>query len=446
MSKVLASLPVGEKVGIAFSGGLDTSVAVAWMREKGAVPCTYTADLGQYDETDIDTVPVRAKEYGAEISRLVDCKTSLVEEGLAAIACGAFHIRSGGKQYFNTTPLGRAVTGTLLVRAMLQDKVEIWGDGSTYKGNDIERFYRYGLLANPNLRIYKPWLDADFVRELGGRKEMSEWLVSHKFPYRDSVEKAYSTDANILGATHEAKDLENLNVSIEIVNPIMGVKFWDASVSIPSEDVKIEFVQGRPVAINGKDFSDVVALMQEANTIGGRHGLGMADQIENRIIEAKSRGIYEAPGMALLFIAYERLLSAIHNEDTIANYHAEGRRLGRLLYEGRWLDPQALMLRESLQRWVASAVTGEVTIRLRRGDDFSIINTTGPALSYHPEKLSMERTENAAFGPVDRIGQLTMRNLDIADTRAKLEMYRDQGQLGGGEFKLIREIGEGEKK
>jgi argininosuccinate synthase len=446
MSKVLASLPVGEKVGIAFSGGLDTSVAVAWMREKGAVPCTYTADLGQYDETDIDTVPVRAKEYGAEISRLVDCKTSLVEEGLAAIACGAFHIRSGGKQYFNTTPLGRAVTGTLLVRAMLQDKVEIWGDGSTYKGNDIERFYRYGLLANPNLRIYKPWLDADFVRELGGRKEMSEWLVSHNFPYRDSVEKAYSTDANILGATHEAKDLESLDVSIEIVNPIMGVKFWDASVAISSEDVKIQFVQGRPVAINGKEFSDVVALMQEANTIGGRHGLGMADQIENRIIEAKSRGIYEAPGMALLFIAYERLLSAIHNEDTIANYHAEGRRLGRLLYEGRWLDPQSLMLRESLQRWVASAVTGEVTIRLRRGDDFSIINTTGPALSYHPEKLSMERTENAAFGPVDRIGQLTMRNLDIADTRAKLEMYRDQGQLGGGEFKLIREIGEGEKK
>ena len=446
MSKVLASLPVGEKVGIAFSGGLDTSVAVAWMREKGAIPCTYTADLGQYDETDIDSVPVRAKEYGAEISRLVDCKSSLVEEGLAAIACGAFHIRSGGKQYFNTTPLGRAVTGTLLVRAMLQDKVEIWGDGSTYKGNDIERFYRYGLLANPNLRIYKPWLDADFVRELGGRKEMSEWLVSHKFPYRDSVEKAYSTDANILGATHEAKDLENLDASIEIVNPIMGVKFWDSSVAIASKDVKIQFVQGRPVAINGKDFSDVVALMQAANEIGGRHGLGMADQIENRIIEAKSRGIYEAPGMALLFIAYERLLSAIHNEDTVANYHAEGRRLGRLLYEGRWLDPQALMLRESLQRWVASAVTGEVTIRLRRGDDYSIINTTGPALSYHPEKLSMERTENAAFGPVDRIGQLTMRNLDIADTRAKLEMYRDQGQLGGGEFKLIREIGEGDKK
>ena len=440
MSKVLASLPIGEKVGIAFSGGLDTSVAVAWMRAKGAVPCTYTADLGQYDETDIDSVPIRAKEYGAEISRFVDCKTPLVEEGLAAIACGAFHIRSGGKAYFNTTPLGRAVTGTLLVRAMLHDKVEIWGDGSTYKGNDIERFYRYGLLANPNLRIYKPWLDADFVRELGGRKEMSEWLVANKLPYRDSIEKAYSTDANILGATHEAKDLESLDASIEIVTPIMGVKFWDPSVSIASEDVKIEFVQGRPVAINGQRFSDVVALMNEANKIGGRHGLGMSDQIENRIIEAKSRGIYEAPGMALLFIAYERLISAIHNEDTIANYHAEGRRLGRLLYEGRWLDPQSLMLRESLTRWVASAVTGEVTLRLRRGDDYSIINTTGPALSYHPDKLSMERTEDAAFGPTDRIGQLTMRNLDIADTRAKLEMYRDQGQLGGGDFNLIKEL------
>ena len=440
MSKVLASLPVGERVGIAFSGGLDTSVAVAWMRAKGAIPCTYTADLGQYDEPDIDSVPDRAKEYGAEISRLIDCKTPLVEEGLAAIACGAFHIRSGGKQYFNTTPLGRAVTGTLLVRAMLSDKVEIWGDGSTYKGNDIERFYRYGLLANPNLRIYKPWLDADFVRELGGRKEMSEYLVANKLPYRDSVEKAYSTDANILGATHEAKNLENLEASIEIVNPIMGVKFWDSSIAIASEDVKISFLQGRPVAINGESFSDVVALMDQANKIGCRHGLGMADQIENRIIEAKSRGIYEAPGMALLFIAYERLISAIHNEDTIANYHAEGRRLGRLLYEGRWLDPQSLMLRESLTRWVASAVTGEITLRLRRGDDYSVINTTGPALSYHPDKLSMERTDDAAFGPTDRIGQLTMRNLDIADTRAKLEMYRDQGQLGGGDFNLIKEL------
>jgi len=439
MSKVLASLPVGQRVGIAFSGGLDTSVAVAWMRAKGAVPFTYTADLGQYDEPDIASVPGRAKAYGAEGSRLVDCKEALVEEGFAAIACGAFHIRSGGKQYFNTTPLGRAVTGTMLVRAMLQDDVSIWGDGSTYKGNDIERFYRYGLLANPSLRIYKPWLDADFVNELGGRKEMSEWLVANNLPYRDSTEKAYSTDANILGATHEAKRLEHLDTSVELVEPIMGVRFWDESVRIASEDVKIQFVKGRPVAINGKAL-DAVALMQEANAIGGRHGLGMADQIENRIIEAKSRGIYEAPGMALLFIAYERLVSAIHNEDTIANYHAEGRRLGRLLYEGRWLDPQSLMLRESLMRWVASAITGEVTIRLRRGDDYSILNTTGPALSYSPDKLSMERTEDAAFGPADRIGQLTMRNLDIADTREKLEMYAAQGQLGDGQFRLIKEI------
>ena len=445
MSKVLASLPKGERVGIAFSGGLDTSVAVAWMRANGAIPCAYTADLGQYDEPDIDSVPGRAKEYGAEIARLVDCKSFLVEEGLAAIACGAFHIRSGGKQYFNTTPLGRAVTGTLLVRAMLDDQVSIWGDGSTYKGNDIERFYRYGLLANPQLRVYKPWLDQDFVRELGGRKEMSEWLVAHKLPYRDSSEKAYSTDANILGATHEAKQLEHLDASIEIVQPIMGVKFWDSSVKIDAEDVRIDFYQGRPVAINGKKFDDAVALMREANAVGGRHGIGMSDQIENRIIEAKSRGIYEAPGMALLFIAYERLISAIHNEDTIANYHAEGRRLGRLLYEGRWLDPQALMLRESLQRWVASAVTGSVTLRLRRGDDFSVINTDGPQLSYHPEKLSMERTEGAAFGPTDRIGQLTMRNLDIADTRAKLEIYTKQGQLGSADFRLVAEIESGEK-
>ena len=443
--KVLASLPQGEKVGIAFSGGLDTSVAVAWMKEKGAKPCTYTADLGQYDETDIASIPGRAKQYGAEIARLVDCKSSLVEEGLAAIACGAFHIRTGGRAYFNTTPLGRAVTGTLLVRAMLSDGVTIWGDGSTYKGNDIERFYRYGLLANPQLKIYKPWLDQDFVSELGGRKEMSEWLAARKLPYRDSVEKAYSTDANILGATHEAKQLEDLNSSIEIVDPIMGVKFWDSSISINTEDVTITFKQGRPIAINGKNFSDSVALMKEANAIGGRHGLGMSDQIENRIIEAKSRGIYEAPGMALIFIAYERLLTAIHNEDTIANYHAEGRRLGRLLYEGRWLDPQSLMLRESLTRWVASAVSGEVTLRLRRGDDYSIIDTRGDGFSYHPEKLSMERTESAAFGPTDRIGQLTMRNLDIADTRAKLEMYRAQGQISEGNFDLV-EIEDGTKE
>ncbi len=440
MSKVLTSLPVGERVGIAFSGGLDTSVAVAWMREKGAVPCTYTADIGQYDEPDIESVPGRALQYGAELSRLVDCKASLVEEGLAALACGAFHIRSGGRQYFNTTPLGRAVTGTLLVRAMHDDNVSIWGDGSTFKGNDIERFYRYGLMANPELRIYKPWLDADFVNELGGRKEMSEWLATHDLPYRDSTEKAYSTDANIWGATHEAKTLEHLDTSMEIVEPIMGVRFWDESVAIPAEDVTIRFVQGRPVEINGRAFASAGDLVNEANAIGGRHGLGMADQIENRIIEAKSRGIYEAPGMALLFIAYERLLSAIHNEDTVANYHAEGRRLGRLLYEGRWLDPQSLMLRESLQRWVASAVTGEVTLRLRRGDDYTILDTRGPALSYHPDKLSMERTEDAAFGPLDRIGQLTMRNLDIADSRAKLEVYAQQGQLAGDQAHLIGEL------
>ena len=440
MSKVLTSLPVGERVGIAFSGGLDTSVAVAWMRTKGAIPFTYTADIGQYDEPDIVSVPGRATQYGAELSRLVDCKAALVDEGLAALSCGAFHIRSGGRQYFNTTPLGRAVTGTLLVRAMNDDGVSIWGDGSTFKGNDIERFYRYGLLANPELRIYKPWLDADFVDELGGRKEMSEWLAAHDLPYRDSIEKAYSTDANIWGATHEAKRLEHLDASIELVEPIMGVRFWDPAVGIDTEDVTIGFVQGRPTTINGREFPDAVALVHEANAIGGRHGLGMADQIENRIIEAKSRGIYEAPGMALLFIAYERLLSAIHNEDTIANYHAEGRRLGRLLYEGRWLDPQSLMLRESLQRWVAAAVTGEVVLRLRRGDDYSIIDTRGPALSYHPDRLSMERTEDAAFGPTDRIGQLTMRNLDIADSRAKLELYAAQGQLLSGQAELVGEL------
>ena len=440
MSKVLASLPVGERIGIAFSGGLDTSVAVAWMRAKGAIPYAYTADLGQYDEPDIGSVPSRAELYGAEAARLVDCTNALVEEGLAAIACGAFHIRSGGRQYFNTTPLGRAVTGTLLVRAMLEDGVSIWGDGSTYKGNDIERFYRYGLLANPALRIYKPWLDADFVNELGGRSEMSEWLIANNLPYRDSTEKAYSTDANILGATHEAKKLEHLDASMELVDPIMGVRFWDSSVDIPSEDVTIEFRQGRPVRIGTREFSDPVELIREANAIGGRHGLGMADQIENRIIEAKSRGIYEAPGMALLFIAYERLLSAIHNEDTVASYHAEGRRLGRLLYEGRWLDPQSLMLRESLQRWVASAVSGQVTLRLRRGDDYTILDTRGPALTYHPDRLSMERTEDAAFGPVDRIGQLTMRNLDIADTRAKLELYASQGQLGPGHVNLVGQL------
>ena len=431
-AKVLSSLPIGERVGIAFSGGLDTSAAVAWMREKGALPYAYTANLGQPDDPDLDGVPVRAKEYGAEGAKLVDCRTELVHEGLVALQCGAFHITTAGKTYFNTTPLGRAVTGTMLVRAMKEDGVDIWGDGSTYKGNDIERFYRYGLLANPKLRIYKPWLDADFVREMGGRAEMSAFLAAKKLPYRDSAEKAYSTDANIWGATHEAKQLEELNTSMHIVKPIMGVAHYDPSVSIATEDVVVSFKEGWPVALNGKTFASQTELVNEANVIGGRHGLGMSDQIENRIIEAKSRGIYESPGLALFHIAYERLLTAIHNENTLENYRQMGRRLGRLLYEGRWFDPQSLMLREPLMRWVGSLVTGEVTIQLRRGDDYSILNTTGPHLTYAPERLSMERVEDAAFGPLDRIGQLTMRNLDIQDTRAKIDEYRSAGTLGAG--------------
>lgn len=447
MSKVLTSLPVGEKVGIAFSGGLDTSVAVAWMREKGAIPFTYTANIGQYDEPDIDSVPSRALTYGAEKSSMVDCRASLVEQGLLALQCGAFHITTAGKPYFNTTPIGRAVTGTMLVRAMAEDGVEIWGDGSTFKGNDIERFYRYGLMANPNLRIYKPWLDEDFVNELGGRQQMSEWLTAHDLPYRDSVEKAYSTDANIWGATHEAKTLESLDVSMESVEPIMGVKFWDPSVHIDTEEVVIGFEQGYPVSINGQRYDDRVALVMKANEIGGRHGLGMSDQIENRIIEAKSRGIYEAPGMALLYIAYERLLNAVHNEDTLANYHQNGLRLGRLLYEGRWFDPQSMMIRESIMHWVASVVSGEVTVKLRRGDDYTIVKTAGDGFSYRPERLSMERVEDAAFGPVDRIGQLTMRNLDISDSRARLEQYVAQGQLTGGDTqRLIGELQIGRHK
>ena len=292
--------------------------------------------------------------YGAEEARLVDCRAELVREGLMALQCGAFHIRTAGKTYFNTTPLGRAVTGTLLVRAMKEDGVDVWGDGSTYKGNDIERFYRYGLMVNPALRIYKPWLDPAFVDELGGRTGMSEFLQTRGLPYRDSVEKAYSTDANIWGATHEAKSLEELSAGMEIVTPIMGVAHWDPAVKIEPEDVMIRFEEGWPVAINGVTFDSQVDLVMEANTIGGRHGLGMSDQIENRIIEAKSRGIYEGPALALLHIAYERLVTAIHNENTIENYVTMGRRLGRLLYEGRWFDPQCLMLREPLLRWVGS--------------------------------------------------------------------------------------------
>src|SRR3954471_24492828 len=429
MARILHSLPTGERIGLAFSGGLDTSVAVAWIREHGGIPCAYTADLGQYDEPDLSSVPDRAKEYGAELARLVDCRELMVHEGLVALQCGAFHISTAGRTYFNTTPLGRAVTGTLLVHAMAADDVHIWGDGSTYKGNDIERFYRYGLLANKDLRIYKPWLDTEFVETLGGRFEMSEWLKERDLPYRDSTEKAYSTDANILGATHEAKLLESLDTAMDIVDPIMGVAHYKRGVEIEPEEVSLRFEDGWPVAINDQTFDSAVALMLAANEIGGRHGLGMSDQIENRIIEAKSRGIYEAPGLALLHIAYERLVSAIHNEASIDNYRTMGRRLGRLLYEGRWFDPQALTLRDPLQRFFASAITGEVVVRLRRGEDYTLLSTRGPPLTYQPERLSMERTEDAAFGPQDRIGQLTMRDLDIADSRARLAAYSEAGLL-----------------
>jgi argininosuccinate synthase len=428
MANILQSLPVDEKVGIAFSGGLDTSAALHWMRSKGAIPYAYTANLGQPDEPDYDEIPRRALQYGAERARLIDCRSQLVSEGLAVLQCGAFHISTAGVPYFNTTPIGRAVTGTMLVAAMKEDDVNIWGDGSTFKGNDIERFYRYGLLANPNLRIYKPWLDQAFIDELGGRAEMSEYMRQAGLAYRMSAEKAYSTDSNILGATHEAKDLEQLHANVRIVDPIMGVAFWREDVAIKREDVTIRFDEGQPQALNGITFRDPVQLVLEANRIGGRHGLGMSDQIENRIIEAKSRGIYEAPGMALLFIAYERLITGIHNEDTIEQYRDHGRRLGRLLYQGRWFDPQAMMLRETAQRWVARAVTGEVTLELRRGNDYSILDTTSPNLTYKPERLTMEKGESM-FSPQDRIGQLTMRNLDIVDTRDKLFTYVKAGVL-----------------
>ena len=437
---ILESLPVNQKVGIAFSGGLDTSAALLWMKLKGALPYAYTANLGQPDEDDYNAIPKKAMEYGAQNARLIDCRSQLAHEGIAAIQCGAFHISTGGVPYFNTTPLGRAVTGTMLVSAMKEDDVNIWGDGSTYKGNDIERFYRYGLLTNPALKIYKPWLDQQFIDELGGRHEMSEFLIANGFQYKMSVEKAYSTDSNMLGATHEAKDLEFLNSGIKIVKPIMGVAFWDESVEVKPEEVSVRFEEGVPVALNGKEYADPVELFLEANRIGGRHGLGMSDQIENRIIEAKSRGIYEAPGMALLHIAYERLVTGIHNEDTIEQYRINGLRLGRLLYQGRWFDSQALMLRETAQRWVAKAITGEVTLELRRGNDYSILNTESPNLTYHPERLSMEKVENAAFTPLDRIGQLTMRNLDITDTRTKLGIYAQTGLVQLGEGAVIPKL------
>ncbi|WP_144729146.1 argininosuccinate synthase [Extensimonas perlucida] len=428
MATILQDLPVGQKVGIAFSGGLDTSAALLWMQRKGALPFAYTANLGQPDEPDYEAIPRKALEYGAQKARLIDCRKQLAHEGIAALQAGAFHISTAGLTYFNTTPLGRAVTGTMLVAAMKEDDVHIWGDGSTYKGNDIERFYRYGLLTNPALKIYKPWLDQKFIDELGGRKEMSEFLIANGFDYKMSAEKAYSTDSNMLGATHEAKDLEYLNSGIRIVNPIMGVPFWREDCQVKAEEVSVRFEEGQPVALNGVEFNDPVALILEANRIGGRHGLGMSDQIENRIIEAKSRGIYEAPGMALLHIAYERLVTGIHNEDTIEQYRMNGMKLGRLLYQGRWFDPQAIMLRETAQRWVARAVTGMVTLELRRGNDYSLLNTESPNLTYHPERLTMEKGESM-FSPRDRIGQLTMRNLDIVDTRAKLGIYAQTGLL-----------------
>ena len=427
---ILQKVPVGEKVGIAFSGGLDTSAALRWMKNKGALPYAYTANLGQPDEDDYEAIPRRAMSYGAEKARLVECRPQLVAEGIAAIQSGAFHITTAGVTYFNTTPIGRAVTGTMLVNAMREDGVHIWGDGSTYKGNDIERFYRYGLLANPELKIYKPWLDRDFINELGGRAEMSAFLQAEGFDYRMSAEKAYSTDSNLLGATHEAKHLESLQTSMKIVEPIMGVAFWDPAVEIKPETVTVTFEEGVPVELNGKHFDDLVALMYEANAIGGRHGLGMSDQIENRIIEAKSRGVYEAPGMALLHIAYERLVSGVHNEDTIEQYRINGIRLGRLLYQGRWFDSQAIMLRESAQRWVARAITGTVTLELRRGNDYTILDTVSPNLTYEPERLTMEKGDSM-FTAEDRIGQLTMRNLDIVDTRAKLGIYAKSGLIAG---------------
>jgi argininosuccinate synthase len=444
VSNILQSLPTGQKVGIAFSGGLDTSAALHWMKLKGAVPYAYTANLGQPDETDYEAIPKKALEYGAEKARLIDCRAQLVAEGVAALQSGAFHITTAGVTYFNTTPIGRAVTGTMLVSAMKEDGVGIWGDGSTYKGNDIERFYRYGLLVNPDLKIYKPWLDDAFIDELGGRKEMSEFMVKSGFEYKMSTEKAYSTDSNLLGATHEAKDLEFLNSSVKIVQPIMGVAFWRDDVEVKREEVKVRFEEGWPVALNGVEYPDHVEMMYEANRIGGRHGLGMSDQIENRIIEAKSRGIYESPGLALLFAAYERLITGIHNEDTIEQYRENGRKLGRLLYQGRWFDPQAIMLRESAQRWVAKAVTGEVTLELRRGNDYSILNTESPNLTFHPERLTMEKGEST-FSPRDRIGQLTMRNLDIMDTREKLLTYAKAGLMtlsSGAEMPKLKDGGE----
>ncbi len=448
MSRIYRSLPPeGTRLGIAFSGGLDTRCAVAWLSRQGMQVYAYTADLAQPDERDPAAIPPIALAHGAAHARLVDCRETLSREGIIAIQCGAFHLSTGGKKYFNTTPLGRAVTATSIIRAMREDGVDVFGDGSTHKGNDIQRFYRYGILTNPALRIYKPWLDQKFVDAFGGRKEMSEYLESVKLPYTMSKEKAYSTDANVLGATHEAKDLEHLDRGLHLVEPIMGVSHWKKGVDVAPETVAVEFAGGLPVAVGGKRCASLIDVMLEANRIGGRHGLGMSDQIENRVIDAKSRGIYEAPGMALLHVAYERLLSAIHNENTLDLYFSLGRRLGRFLYEGKWFDAEAMLLKDALTRWVAPSVTGTVTLELRRGDDYSILDTRAEHMAYAPEKLSMERVEDAAFSPGDRIGALEMQNLSITDNRAFLLHHLDaMSRLGGGANDLPELLGTEKKK
>jgi argininosuccinate synthase len=420
MSRIHRSLPgKGTRIGVAFSGGLDTRCAVAWFARSGLEVYAYTADLAQPDEANPADIPPVALQHGARAARLVDCRDALVREGFIALQCGAFHLTTAGKKYFNTTPLGRAVTATAIVRAMREDGVHIFSDGSTHKGNDIQRFYRYGVLTNPELTIYKPWLDPRFVEQFGGRKEMSEYLISLELPYRMGTEKAYSTDANALGATHEAKDLEFLDKGMRIVNPIMGVPFWRPETEVRPEEVVVEFDAGVPVALGGRRFGSRVELLLEANRVGGRHGLGMSDQIENRVIDAKSRGIYEAPGMALFHLAYERLLSAIHNENTTDLYFTLGRRLGRLLYEGRWFDPEAMLLKDALTRWVAPSITGAVTIELRRGDDYTIVDTRAAHMAYDPHKLSMEKVESL-FSPEDRMGALEMQNLGVLDNRGFL--------------------------
>lgn len=433
MSRIHRSLPPkGTRIGIAFSGGLDTRCAVAWMSRQGLEVYAYTADLAQPDETNVADVPPIAMTHGAKAARLVDCRDRLVREGIVAVQCGAFHLSSGGKKYFNTTPLGRAVTTTAIVGAMREDEVNVFSDGSTHKGNDIQRFFRYGVLVNPSLEIYKPWLDRAFVDAFGGRKEMSAYLESIGLPYTMAAEKAYSTDANVLGATHEAKDLERLDRGLRIVDPIMGVAHWRQAVSVNAEEVTVELARGVPVSLDGQRFGSTFECFRALNAVGGRHGLGMSDQIENRVIDAKSRGVYEAPGMALLHIVYERLLSAVHNENTTELYFAFGRRLGRLLYEGRWFDPEALMLKEALTRWVAPAITGTVTLELRRGDDYTILSTAAVRSAYDPDKLSMERTASA-FTPEDRIGALEMQSLGVLDNRELLRHFSGLLGAGGGQ-------------